>query len=47
MIDSNGKAVIAFHQELLADVKQREEMKKHWTEILAKLSRSKLRTLKA
>jgi hypothetical protein len=38
ILDSNGKSVIAFHQELLADAEQRKRMKKHWREILCRLS---------
>ena len=38
VIDSKEKAVIAFHQELLANGKQRVEMKSHWLKVLEKLT---------
>ncbi len=39
VMNSNGKAVIAFHQEMLDGAAQREEMKAHWHAVLNQLGR--------
>jgi uncharacterized protein YndB with AHSA1/START domain len=37
VIDTKGKTTISFHQDKLIDSDQRNEMKKHWCNVLAKI----------
>ncbi|PSL46317.1 activator of Hsp90 ATPase-like protein [Chitinophaga niastensis] len=37
VINNKGRATISFHQEKLLDSKQREEMLKYWSDILARI----------
>ena len=37
VIDTKGKTTISFHQDKLIDSDQRNEMKKHWGNVLAKI----------
>ncbi len=39
VIENKTKTTIAIHQEKLLNLEQRNEMKKHWTEIIEKLTK--------
>ncbi len=38
IIDRGEKTIVSFHQEHLADLAQREEMKIHWQTVVAKIA---------
>jgi hypothetical protein len=37
LVDRGDRTAIRFDQERLADAAERERMKRHWTEVLARL----------